>query len=179
MKVALSFSSVGILCAWDSPLSLTRLLFRHALYRLNVELRVSRQVENPNPVHKWLWKDMNIGIINETKKGYSVVISTNNYNYSNFFILINTVSQSLKSGQCCYTQNISDTFLSGLEGKTVSSRDTESHCEVGTTADMKLSTACHQDSTLCPADSSIFDPRRETKIFHCTISHSLIQCIID
>lgn len=30
----------------DSPLSLTRLLFRHALYRLKLELRVHRQVEN-------------------------------------------------------------------------------------------------------------------------------------
>lgn len=45
------------------------------------------------------------------------------------------------------------------EGKAFSSTDSDTHCEVRITSDMKLSTACQQDFTLCPSDSSPFYPR--------------------
>lgn len=65
-----------------------------------------------------------------------------------------------KSGQCFYCIMLRDTFPpSRHEGKAFSSTDSDTHCEVRITSDMKLSTACQQDFTLCPSDSSPFYPR--------------------
>ncbi len=66
-KSPCAFLLWGYCMSPDSPLSLTRLLFWHALYRLKLELRVHMQVEScplRSSFQKWLWRDMKSGIIN-------------------------------------------------------------------------------------------------------------------
>lgn len=156
-----------------SPLGLTRLLFWHALYRLKLELRVHRQVEDcplRSSFQKWLWRCTNRGIINQ-KETFKW---TNNIATIQIVLCFEMHSPESKSEEWSvllldHAQNLWDAFPSGHEGKAVSSIDTESHCEVRTTSDMKLSTACQQDFTLCPSDASLFYPWKK-RLFHCTIS---------
>ena len=156
-KSPCAFLLWGYCVSVDSPLSLTRLLFRHALYRPKVELRVHRQVENCPLRSSFHKRDMNRGISNQKKTFDNLVFKLTITIIQTLVFWNALTSQNPKSGQCYYCITLRTFEIvsqSGHEGKTVYSRDTESHCEVRTTADMKLSTACHHDFTLCPSDSS-------------------------
>lgn len=174
-KSPLCFSSVGILCASGLPLSLTRLLFWHALYRPKLELRVNRQRKCVLWDHPFKYM-----------RGYE----------QRFYLPwpFNSVDErkpskpSFVSKRLRWSRNPAEWsvlfqrhahryfFPSGHEGEAVSSRDTESHCEVRTTSDMKLSTACQQDVlTLCPSASSLLFPWME-RLSHCTTPLSQNTC---
>lgn len=132
-KSPCAFLLWGYCVSLDSPLSLTKLLFWHALYRLNLELSVHSQVEKMS---------FEMGFFFQ-KRYYWL------REYLFYFEWINNI---IKIQSCPYLYIYSIQFLRILE--ILSWVDTREKLStafplwVRTTSDMKLSTACHQDFSL-------------------------------
>lgn len=157
MKVTLCFSSVGILYVSGLPTELDQI----AVLACPLQAKTGTESEQASgkPSSEIIFSKMALKRYEQRhfsseENIYSVSKLTNNISTHQKFLNAYAKARIQESGQCCYCVTLRDTFQSGHEGEAVSSIDTESHCEVRTTSDMKLSTACQQDFTLCPSASS-------------------------